>query len=272
MIKIKLNYRLALYFVSKYSNFGIKLGFLTRYFLYEIKKYICKNIINSKNLTIIGDSYATKYNKDNFSMRKLIKFLTFYHIIKKLLKICCQNIIYFYTFRTDLHNSLMFQKYLKTKIYPVIESAEEIKLSINKIKFLIEKHYIREKMPIQSIELSYLISNFFKLIEGKISQDILKYITPIINFREFYYEKLVNEFHHYMMSNPLIISLTIKDTFNISYFTNYFLEKLGYSYIELKNQDFHEKLFPRSQQLIKEHSLMMKQFLFFYQKKDILFP
>ena len=265
LIKIKLNYRLALYFVSKYSNFGIKLGFLTRYFLYEIKKYICKNIINSKNLTIIGDSYATKYNKDNFSMRKLIKFLTFYHIIKKLLKICCQNIIYFYTFRTDLHNSLMLQKYLKTKIYPVIESAEEIKLSINKIKFLIEKHYIREKMPIQSIELSYLISNFFKLIEGKISQDILKYITPIINFREFYYEKLVNEFHHYMMSNPLIISLTIKDTFNISYFTNYFLEKLGYNYIELKNQDFHEKLFPRSQQLIKERSLMMKQFLFFYE-------
>jgi hypothetical protein len=72
LIKIKLNYRLALYFVSKYSNFGIKLGFFTRYFLYEIKKYICKNIINFKNLTTIGDSYADKYNKENFEMRKLI--------------------------------------------------------------------------------------------------------------------------------------------------------------------------------------------------------
>ena len=264
LIIIKFNYRLALYFVSKYSNFGIKLGFFTRYFLYEIKRYICKSIINSKNLSTIGDSYIIKYNKDNCSMKKLIKFLTFYHIIKKLMKISCQNIIFFCAFRTDLHNSLMLQKYLKTKIYPVIESAEEIQLSINKLKFLIEKHYIEVKIPIQSIELSYLISNFFKLIEGKISQDILKYITPIINFRELYYEKLVNEFHLFMMSNPLIISLTIKDTFNISYFTNYFLEKLGYSYIELKNQDFHEKLFPGSQQLIKEHSFMMKQFLFFY--------
>jgi len=265
LIKIKLNYRLALYFVSKYSNFGIKLGFFTRYFLYEIKKYICKKIINSKNLTTIGDSYVIKYNKDNFTMRKLIKYLTFYHMIKKLLKICCQNILFFYTFRADLHNSLMIQKYLKTKINPVIESAEEIQLSINKIKYLIEKHYIDVKIPIESIELSYLISNFFKLLEGKISQDILKYITPIINFRELYYEKLVNEFNHFMMSNPLIVSLTLKDTFSISYFTNYFLEKLGYSYVDLKNQDFHEKLFPGAQELIKEHSFMMKQFLFFYE-------
>ena len=269
LIKIKVNYRLALYFASKYSNFGIKLGFFTRYFLYEIKKYICKNIISPKNLTTIVDSYATKYNKDNFSMKKLIKFFTLYHIIKKLLKICCQNIIFFYSFRKDLHNSLTIQKYLKTKICPVIESAEEMQLSINKLKFLIEKYYIEEKVPIESIELSYLISNFFKLIEGKISQDILQYIKPIINFRELYYEKLVNEFHHFMMSNPLIIALTIKDTFNISYFTNYFLEKLGYSYIELKNQDFHEKLFPGTQELIKEHSFMMKQFLFFYENTHI---
>ena len=68
-----------------------------------------------------------------------------------------------------------------------------------------------------------------------------------------------------MMSNPLIISLNIKDIFSISYFTNYFLEKLGYSYLELKNQDFHEKLFPGTPDLIKEHTFMMKQFLFFYE-------
>jgi len=198
-------------------------------------------------------------------MRKLIKFISLYHIIKKLLKASCQNIIYFYIFRRDLHNSLGLQKYLKTRIHPIIESAEEIKLSINKLKFIIEKHYIEEKVPIESIELSYLISNFFILIEGKISQDILKYITPIINFRELYYEKLINEFHHFMMSNPLIVSLTKKDTFNISYFSNYFLDKLGYNYIDLKNQDFHENLFPGSNEFIKEHSFMMKQFLFFYE-------
>ena len=66
-----------------------------------------------------------------------------------------------------------------------------------------------------------------------------------------------------MMSNPLLISLTRKDSFIISYFTNLFAKKLGYSYAELKNEDFHEKLFPGGQELIKEHTLILKQFLFF---------
>ena len=265
LIRIKSNYRIALYYVSKYSNYGIKLGFLSRYFLYEIKKYICKNIINSKNFKKIEDPYIIKYNKENLSMKKLIKYLVLYHIVKKLLKISCQNIIFFFSFRVDLHNTLALQKYIKTKILPVIKSSEEIQSSINKIKFLIEKYYNEEKVPIESIELSYLICNFFKLLEGKISQEILKYITPIINFRDLYYEKLVNEFHHFMMSNPLILSLNIKDTFSISYFTNYFLEKLGYSYLDMKNQDFHEKLFPGPPDLIKEHTFILKQFLFFYE-------
>jgi len=265
LIRIKSNYRIALYYASKYSNYGIKLGFLTRYCLYEIKKCICKNIINSKNFKKIEDPYIIKYNRENLSMKKLIKYLVHYHIIKKLLKISCQNIIFFFSFRDDLHSSLALQKYIKTKIIPVIESAEEIQLSINKLKFIIEKYYNEEKVPLESIELSYLICNFFKLLEGKITQDILKCITPIINFRDLYYEKLVNEFHHFMMSNPLIISLNKKDTFSISYFTNYFLEKLGYSYLELKNQDFHEKLFPGPPDLIKEHTFIMKQFLFYYE-------
>jgi len=45
LIKIKFNYRLALYFVSKYSNFGVKLGFFTRYFLYEIKSIYVKILL-----------------------------------------------------------------------------------------------------------------------------------------------------------------------------------------------------------------------------------
>jgi len=265
LIRVKSNYRIALYYASKYSNYDIKVGFLTRYYLYEIKKYICKNIINSRNFKKIEDPYIIKYNRENLLMKKLIKYLVHYHIIKKLLKISCQNIIIFFSFREDLHNSLTLQKYIKTKIVPIIESAGEIQMSINKLKFIIEKYYNEEKIPIESIEISYLICNFFKLLEGRIPQNILKYITPIINFRDLYYDKLLNEFHHFMMSNPLIISLNIKDTFSISYFTNYFLEKLGYSYLELKNQDFHEKLFPGPPDLIKEHTFIMKQFLFYYE-------
>ena len=67
-----------------------------------------------------------------------------------------------------------------------------------------------------------------------------------------------------MMSNPLIINLTQKDTFNISYFSFNILDKLGYSYADLKNKDFHEKLFPGTPEIIKEHNVIMKAFLFYH--------
>ena len=158
---------------------------------------------------------------------------------------------------------MALQKYVKFKIYPIVAAAEEIETSISKLKFLIEKYNKKENNHIESIELCYLISNFFTLINGKISQDILENISPILNFKESHYIKLGNEFHLFIMSNPLIISLTKKDTFNISYFTNIFLDKLGYNYSDLKNKDFHEKLFPGEKELAKEHSYVMKQFLFF---------
>ena len=263
IIKIKQNFRLALYFVYRYSVSDIKFDFLSRYFLYEIKKYINKSIINLNNTEKVKDPYITKYREDNIAMKKLVNYISLYRMIKKLLEISCGKIIYFNTFKSELHNSLALQKYVKFKIYPIVASAEEIETSISKLKFLIEKYNKKENNHIESIELCYLISNFFTLINGKISQDILENISPILNFKESHYIKLGNEFHLFMMSNPLIISLTKKDTFNISYFTNIFLDKLGYNYSDLKNKDFHEKLFPGEKELAKEHSYVMKQFLFF---------
>ena len=78
---------------------------------------------------------------------------------------------------------------------------------------------------LESIELSYLICNFFKLLEGRIPQEILSNVQPILHFKDSLYEQLINEFHLFMMNNPLIIGLTQKDTFNIIYFTNIFLQK-----------------------------------------------
>ena len=266
LMKIKQNYRLALYFVGKYSQCGINFSFYSKYFLYEIKKYITKNITHLNNVKV-NDPYIVKYRQENISMKKLVNYLSSYSIIKRLLITSCEKILYFYNFRSELHNSLSLQKYIKTKIYPIINSAEDIKISIYKLKLLIEQYNREEKHPIQSIELCYLITNFFKLIEGKIPEDILKNITPIFYFRKMHYEKIENEFHNFMISNPLIIYLTKKDSFNICYFTNVFQFKLGYNYSDLKNQDFHEKIFPGRQELIKEHSIMMKQFLF-YNKND----
>ena len=269
LIKVKQNYRLALYFVSKYSLCEIKFSFLSRYFLYEIKRYICKTILNLNNLKIIKDSYIIKYREENIFMKRLISYCTYFNMIKTLLIISCEKIIDFFKFRSGLHNSLTLQKYAKSKIYPIINSAEEMETSISKLEFLIHKIYKEANHKNESIELSYLITNFFKLIEGKVSQNILKNISPILSFKDPDYKKLTNEFHLFLMSNPLIISLSNKDTFIINYFTKIFLYKLGYSYSDLNNMDFHEKLFPGEQEMCKDHSFILKLFLFFYKNSYV---
>ena len=263
LIKINNNYRLALYFVGKYSLSNINLSFLSRYYLYEIKKYICKNIFNLNDLENIKDSYIIKYKEENISMKRIKNYFIFCHMIRHLLKISCEKIIYFYKFRKGLHNYLSLQKYIKSKIYPVIKAIEEMKCSISKLKSIIHKLYKNEKKSIESVELSFLLSNFYNLIEGKLSKEFRKYFSPLLSLREFDYKNISNEFHKFLMNNPLIISLTNNDTFEINYFTNNFLDILGYNYFDLKNKDFHDKLFPGKEYLYKEHSLILKQFLFF---------
>ena len=61
--------------------------------------------------------------------------------------------------------------------------------------------------------------------------------------------------------HPLILSLTKNNNFKISYFSSVICNRLGFFAYELKNHDFHEKLFP-GVDFIKEHELLMKQFLF----------
>ena len=263
LIKVKQNFRLALYFVEKYSLYDLKLTFLSKYFLYEIKKYICKSISHLKNNELIKDSNIIKSQKEYLSMKKVISYLAFFTIIKRLLIISCEKILFFYSFCFELHNSLSLQQYTKTKIYPVINAIQELKISVFKLRFMIEKYNNEEKHPIESVELSYLLTNFFKILEGKLSQDISKKIKSILYFKQFHYEQLENEFHNFMMNHPLIIGLTNNDSFKIVYFTNIFLDKLGFTYFDLFNQDFHEKLFPGGKNLAREHEIMMKQFLFF---------
>ena len=263
IIKIKQNYRLALYFLTKYSQSEIKFSFLSRYYFYEIKNYINNSILNEGNINLISDPYIKKYKEENIKLDQLIEYISLFNIVRKIIKVSCESIIQFYSFRRELHNSLSLQKYRKTKIYQILQSSERLQSAIYKLQFLLDKLNKDKKHSLESIELSYLICNFFKLLEGRIPQEILCNVKPILHFKDALYDQLINEFHLFMMNNPLIIGLKSNDTFNIVYFTNIFMKKLDFSFSDLKYKDFHEKLFPGNQELIKEHTLILKQFLFF---------
>ena len=162
IIKIKQNYRLALYFLSKYSQSEIKFSFLSQYYFYEIKHYINKSILNQGNINLINDPYIKKYKEENIKLEQLIEYITLFNIVRKIIKVSCESIIHFYSFRRELHNSLSLQKYKKTKIYQVLQSSERIQSAIYKLQFLLDKLNQNKKHSLESIELSYLICNFFK--------------------------------------------------------------------------------------------------------------
>ena len=263
LLMIKQNYRLVLYYVGKYVSSGLKLSFLSKYFLYEIKKYVNKNIFSKKNSHIIHDHYANKYREENLFLREFINYITLLNDLRKILFNACEIILNFFKFRKILHNPLLFQKYHSTKIYTLLKSSDVLKTSIKKIFTLLRKYYNSKLIKLKSVELSYLICNFFLFTNNMIiPQELLKYISPVVTFKDYLYEELENEYHMFFIYQPLIISLTKKDTFNITYLTNIFCERLGYNLSDLKNQDFHEKLFPSNSEMMKEHELLLKQFLF----------
>ena len=262
LLMVKQNYKMVLYFIGKYSNCGIKLCFLSQYFLYEIKKCVIKNFFKASN-SLIKDFYVSKYRREHIYLKEFCKYIKYIRIMKQILYSSCENILNFFTFRKELRNPILIQKYYNTKIHPILNSANELKTQIKKLNYIMKIYTHENKQKIQSIELSYLITNFYRLINnGDIPQFILKYINPIVKFKEQQFENLENEYQLYFMSNPLILALTKNDTFTINYFSNILCEKLGFTPNELKYQDFHDKLYPSNPEMSKEHTLLMKQFIF----------
>ena len=160
-----------------------------------------------------------------------------------------------------MHIPIVIKSYKYSKTKKFFEIGEGLKNNIEKILYFLRYHI--HEMNNQSIspELSFIISNFFIFTENKIPKDIIKVINPIFDVN-IIAKKLESGYKFLNLIHPLILTLTEKNTFKISYFSSVISNKLGFFHHELKNKDFHEKLFPGFQ-FIKQHELLMKQFLFF---------
>ena len=78
---------------------------------------------------MIKDPYIKKYKEDNIKLGQLMEYISLFNIVRKIIKVSCESIIQFYSFRRELHNSLSLQKYKKTKIYQVLQSSDNIFLN-----------------------------------------------------------------------------------------------------------------------------------------------
>ena len=259
LIMIKKNYSLALYFLGKYNSCGINWSFMTQYFFYEFKKMLISLLYS--NINNIDQNIIKNNQKDNNYMRIIINYCIFSSILKILIIYSCSKLKMIFHYREELHNLLAIKTYNRSRTKKFINTGKLLKKYIDKILYLLYKYIDSSEQKNISTELCYIISNFFIFIEGNIRQDLKSILNPTFNIISIA-DKL-NSGHKFLnLIHPLILSLTKNDNFKISYFSSVICNRLGFFAYELKNQDFHEKLFP-GVDFIKEHELLMKQFLFF---------
>ena len=257
---MKKNYSLTLYYIGKYENCGIKWSFMGQYYLYLYKKVILSIFFHKSNINNV-DKNANKYRKDNHLMKEIINYFIFSSILKNLIIESCSKLKLLFTFRKDLHIPIFIKSYNRTKTEKFFEIGQDLKNSIDKILYFL-RHILTElNQKTISAELSYIISNFFIFIENMIPNDLRKIINPDYDIN-LIANKIESGYKFLNLVHPLILSLTRNNKFNICYFSSVISNRLGYFQFELKNKDFHEKLFP-GVLFIKQHELLMKQFLFF---------
>ena len=269
LYKMKKNYSLMLYYIGKYSKCGIKWSLIGQYFLYEYKMLIISTFFNKTNINNV-DENTNKYRKDNHFMEDVINYFIFSAILRNLIIYSCTKLKILFNFRKELHIPIVLKTYKYSKTKKFFEIGEGLKNNIDKILYFLRYHIHEMSQQIISPELSYIISNFFIFIENKIPNDLIKVINPIFDVN-IIARKLETGYKFLNLIQPLILTLTEKNTFKINYFSSVICNKLGFFQHELKEEDFHDKLFP-GVQFIKQHELLMKQFLFFdnnsYIKKD----
>ena len=263
---MKKNYSLLLYYIGKYSKSDIKWSFLTKYFLYEYKKLILSFFFNKTNIDNIDQS-INKYRKDNLFMSAIIDYFLFSAILNNLIINSCYQIKMLFSFQKDLHVPIFIKTFNHSKTKKFFNTGEELKNDIDKILLFLRIHLNIIKQKGISAELSYIISNFFIFTQNKIPNDLRKIINPVFDINSIS-NKLESGYKFLNLVHPLILSLAKNNTFTISYFSSVINNRLGYYHYELKNKDFHDKLFPGIR-FIKQHELLMKQFLFFENNSHI---
>ena len=260
LFKMKKNYALALYYIGKYTKCGIKWSFITQYYLFEYKKIIINSYFNKLNVKE-ADKFVNKYRKDNLFNTEIIDYFVLLALLNNFIISSCDKLKVLFNFRKNLHNPLILKTYKHSNTNVFFKKGAELKYNIDKILQLTRASLNESSKDNISAELSYLISNFLLITMNKIPDDLRKIINPSFDINVIS-SKLESGFKFFNLKHPMILSLTKNNTFEISYFSCVISNRLGFHQYELKNKDFHEKLFP-GVKFIKQHELLMKQFLFF---------
>ena len=250
----KKNLNLALYFAGKYFDSQMNFEFTILYYFYEIKKQIIKEI-HFKN------GYKDIYEEKNYiyELKFFYNFILLIKIIKEILYKSCFYLQKIFKFKKNLNIQNKLNKFTYQFFLDFLKSCKEINEFNVKLETLLSKYYYENnKELISNKEISYLLSNYYFLVYHKIPNEVSKYFINVTNYT--YIENVIEyDFEKLYYKYPLIIGLSMKDSFDIIYINSILLDFLSYSKDQIVGKDFHILL---PSQIAHPHKLYFKQFLF----------
>lgn len=254
----KRNHLLSNYLIEQYTLNIRSLPFVYKFYFYIYKKSIIK-----QNLDNIKAKQKMAINLCFY------EFFKYYRIIIKIKKLMLKNCENFenliYIKKTFDNNRLTFGNRDSTmdvnfqKIYNNIEnifsSCENLNKNYRKLTSFLKENFKTQRL--KNVELSYILCNFFNLINKEIPFELRNLFLqidsyPIVNsFTSAYEEK--------KMCHPLILTITRSDGFLIKYISQKLCDLIQYKKKELINEDIHT-LIP--QQFLEQHKTIIKKIIF----------
>ena len=261
VLYIKRHYYYALYLTNQYLNSKVKLDFLSKYYLYELKKYIMKELYdmkdrrdhNKKNLFNNGNAIV-----DNIIIKDLKMFyshILFIETIKKQMIGCCASLEKIFDYKNEI-NKTARTSFSSEKFDFFISECEDIMIKNKKLISLLLKYVKRDCL--NDNEICYYLYHFYNLIFKSIPSEIKGKFKEIRTYKSML-TNIDNSLFKYDLSYPMIIRLEQDDNFSICYINTILCEKLNYSKAKITNSDF-SVLLPN--ELNENHKIIMKQFLF----------
>jgi hypothetical protein len=248
------NYLLVNFLIENYLNTIRDLPFSFKLFFFLFKKKVYKHHYlhlgqkNKKNLVLCDfyNYFNTIENIKKVILKNLNDFIEFIDI-KKL-----------YDSKKELNRMHMLAddgvSSSSYNISGVIDVCKNLQKHYKKVKIKLKKTF--SKSILKNLELCYIITQYYTLVNKTIPEKVAKCFLEINNLHELNLD--VSTYKEKNFNHPIIIQ-NIKDNFKIVFICQKLCDKLGYQRNKLIGEDF-EIFFP--EQMAHNHTILMKKTLF----------
>jgi hypothetical protein len=251
----KKNYLFVNFLIENYSHQIKKLPFEFKYFFFMFKQKVYEHHLvqtgfkNAKKIKMAGFyKYLNKIQEIKNLILKSINDFAEYINIKKVFdnKNDTSGMVKF------IEGSDNFSNYYD--VSKVIQVAEKLRKHYRKLKQVLKKYFSKDIL--MNNELSYIITNYFLLVNTKIPSKLVNLFLLNRSLKTFEFDD--SSFKEMNFYHPLIIQ-NRKDKFNILFICQKLCDKLGYTKSSLLGEDY-QILLPDA--LAEQHTILMKKAIF----------